>query len=179
MSGSDRQSGPTASQPHIDATLYKVLFEFEQRMTSQFEKARIQNKEDTQLIVEVAVSRGVQPVMAEIAVIKQQLQEGNRRFDDQSSRITKAKDLALQAASDALTAKTEAAMKLQTVLDDDDEEKGKPKGGWISADKLPALIIAIGTLVSILMSSIAMMRNPQQAPTQIPTPPAVAAPVAP
>lgn len=52
----------------------------------------------------------------------------------------------------------------------------KPRGGWISADKLPAIITAIGSIIAVVVSSIALMKAPAQPPT-IPTqPPAVHAP---
>lgn len=37
-------------------------------------------------------------------------------------------------------------------------EDTKPEGGWISADKIPALITAIGSLVAVVISSVALLR---------------------
>lgn len=47
----------------------------------------------------------------------------------------------------------------------------KPSGGWISADKLPALIAAIGSVIAVILSSVAMMRAPAEAPTVAQAPP--------
>jgi hypothetical protein len=171
MGGNDRPNG--TSQTDIDAKLFKVLYELKLQLDTQFKEARQQNKEDTQQIVELAVSRAVHPVMSEIQGIKQQLQEGNRRFDEQSSKITKATSLATQAASDALVAKTERALPLQTV------EEAKPKEGWISASTLVALLPALGSLIATILASIALMRAPAQSDQQASPQPATPTPANP
>lgn len=38
--------------------------------------------------------------------------------------------------------------------------EARPEGGWISADRLPALLAALGTLIAVILSSIALMRSP-------------------
>lgn len=173
MGGNDGKSG--ASQTDIDAKLYKVLLDLEIRLDSKFEKSRQQNKEDTQNIVELAVSRSIQPVLSEISGINAQLREGNKRFDEQSNRIKRANDVAVQAASDALVAKTERSLPLQAAEDE------KPKEGWISASTLVAFLPALGSLIATVLASVALMRSPAQPdPQATPATPATsAAPPAP
>lgn len=151
-----------ASQTDIDAKLYKVLLDLEIRLDSKFEKSRQQNKEDTQNIVELAVSRAIQPVLAEVSGIKDQLKEGNRRFDEQSSRIKKAGDVAAQAASDALVAKTERQLPLQAA---DDATDG---GSRLKVKEIIGLIGAIAGLLGVVMGSMAFARVPPAAPTEPP-----------
>lgn len=45
--------------------------------------------------------------------------------------------------------------------------EARPEGGWISADKLPALLAALGTLIAVILSSIALMRSPAEAATVV------------
>lgn len=164
MGGNDGKSG--ASQTDIDAKLFKVLYELEVRLDAKFKEARQQNKEDTQVIVELAVNRAVQPLAENMRAFGIRLEEGNRRFDEQSSRITKVKDLAVQAVSDAMTAKTEA--KLQLV---DAEGEKKPKEGWISASTLVAFLPALGSLIATVLASVALLRTPAQPSQPTPAPP--------
>ncbi len=39
-------------------------------------------------------------------------------------------------------------------------EPDRPTGGWISADKLPAIIAAIGSVVATILASVALMKQP-------------------
>ena len=41
-------------------------------------------------------------------------------------------------------------------------EAVKPEGGWISADKIPAIITALGSLIAVVISSVALMKSPAQ-----------------
>lgn len=47
------------------------------------------------------------------------------------------------------------------------------KGGWISVDKLPAIIVAIGSLVAVVISSIALIKTPPSAAATVSTIPII------
>jgi hypothetical protein len=47
------------------------------------------------------------------------------------------------------------------------EETHESSGGWISAERIPAIIMAFGSLVAVIISSIALLRNPAQVPPQM------------
>ncbi len=55
-------------------------------------------------------------------------------------------------------------------------EQQKPEGGWVSADKIPAIITAIGSLIAVVISSVALMKAPAQPVTTASTNPPPAHP---
>lgn len=40
------------------------------------------------------------------------------------------------------------------------DEDEKPKGGWIGVDKIPSILMALGSLIAVVISSVALMKTP-------------------
>ena len=59
------------------------------------------------------------------------------------------------------------------------EEGPRPRGNWISIDKIPAILMAIATLISVIFSCYAVYKAPTQPPSLATTPPGISLPGAP
>lgn len=105
-----------------------------------------------QVLVRLAEGTGRMDTMAAtMSIIEAQGEDNGRRIRS------------IESGSGMHSAITNARLPLQA------DEKGN--GGWISVDKLPAIITSIGALLAIIMSSIAMFRpNSQPQPVQISQP---------
>ena len=80
----------------------------------------------------------------------------------------------LTAADGRMNLMQQTITELQTVSEDNQKKlrslesssglrpavRERSEGGWISADRLPSLIAALGTLIAVVLSSIALMRSP-------------------
>lgn len=72
----------------IDARMYKMMFEFHQKLDDKFREARGQNKEDIKTAIELAIS----PVFHRLDNIDSRFDEGNKRFVQQDVRATDHSD---------------------------------------------------------------------------------------
>jgi len=126
---------------------YKILYEFERRLDDKFKEARNQNREDT----ENAVARALVPIHGGLLTINSRMKNGEDKFKEQGERMD------------------DHSKRIDRKKDEDDtreirrkEDDKKSSGGWISVDKIPTILVALGTLISTVMASVALMRTPSQ-----------------
>jgi chromosome segregation ATPase len=142
----------------MDAQAYQLLLEFERRLEEKFTQARQQNKEDTQAALIVAL----QPVNSRLDKIDSRMEAGDhkftaleRRFDDHSDRIQNVNDFAKDHKAECpMRHRGDETTKMVS------KDKMEASGGWISAKQLPAIITAIGSLVAVVVSSVALLKAP-------------------
>lgn len=173
MAGNDRSDNSGSnSSAEFDARMYKLMFEFDRRLDEKFKEARAQNKEDIKTAIEIAVN----PIIPRLDNIDNRLEKGEKQFEKEEKRLSEHSERiddvnALLAAEGFGPNGRKPHNKSQ---EGTTAVHKKPEGGWISADKLPSIIAAVGSVVALIISSIAMLRNPQQA--QQTSPPAAHAP---
>lgn len=117
--------------------MYKFMLDMDARLDTKFREAREQNKED----ITNTLKADVLPLLREMS---KRLEQGDTRFEKQDER--------LDEHSDRLNKKRDGGEEPTALT--------KKSGGWIPADKLPAIIMALGTLVATILSAIALMRSP-------------------
>lgn len=145
MPGEPSSPRPRPSNTEIDPRLYQVLYEVEIRMTEKMADMRGQIKGDMVTAITLA-----------LAPIDARLQEGTRIFQEQASR--------LDAHSDFIDDVRPLIEKLKSRKETSAIERKADTSGWISVDKLPAIITAIGSLIAVVISSVALLGRPVQAP---------------
>jgi hypothetical protein len=162
INGDRSDNNGANSSAEFDARMYKLMFEFDRRLDEKFKEARMQNKEDIKTAIEIAVT----PIYPRLDNIDSRMEKGEKQFEKEEKRLSEHSERiddvnALLAAEGLGPNGRKAHSKSQ---ESTTAVHKKPEGGWISADKLPAIIAAVGSVVAVVISSVAMLRapNPQQ-----------------
>ncbi len=103
---------------------------------------------------------------AEVKEIKVSLAEGAGRMDLIQQTLDTVKDM--NESQDQRLKAIEKASGLRPAV----ISEAKPEGGWIAADKLPLIIAAIGSLVAVVLSAVAVTKTQtkETAPTTVSPP---------
>lgn len=147
MGNEEHRTRSSAQLPQVDPAHFQLLYEFERRMGDLFKDARVQNKED--------IANALLPVNAKLDAMGTRLANGDARFERHEGR--------LDDHSDRLA-------KPQTGSNDTAALTKKSKGGWISVDKLQALIV--GIISAVIAGAVSIIVAMKAMPTTMPTSPA-------
>jgi chromosome segregation ATPase len=141
----------------MDARFLQLLMEYEQRIDNKLRQLREDTKEDTK----VALTIALQPISSKLENIENRLQTGNEAFDSIDDRLKDHSDRidASKSAHERCQA-TRRMISDTTITALEAKKNREPRGGWISAGQLPAIIAAVGSAIAAVLASVALARAP-------------------
>jgi hypothetical protein len=162
----------TRSNPDLDARSLELLLAYEHRLEEKLLQIRAYTKED----IQTAMTINIQPVNGKLDMVTARLQRGDERFSEMESMIREERERAANQSEriNQILVKCrghEVSTALEKSKQAETRRVDRGSSGWISVDKLPAIITAIGSLVAVVVSSIALTRSPNVTPTTAATPP--------
>ena len=139
------------SSAELDPRMFQLLLEFNERLDEKLKERREEIKEDFRVAL-IQVFHRLDRLDERLADGAKRFESQEARMDDHSEKITNAMKLV-----DEYRARQRSS----------EQQKGTPKnveGGWISVDRIPAILTALGILLSSVLSTIALLRSPGVTP---------------